>query len=74
MQLVGHPLILMLAGPRLGIPIMGSNFWDPYWRQNSDSVSDAGYSGRIFFKIPLLESHPIEIPICKIWNSSNLFT
>ncbi len=37
----------MLA--RLGIPIFGSDFWDPHWRRNSDYVYDSKDSGRIFF-------------------------
>ncbi len=36
------------SGARLGIPIFGSDFWDPHRKQNSDSVSDSGYSGQIF--------------------------
>jgi hypothetical protein len=34
---------------RLGIPIFGSNFWDPHWKRNSDSVFDSKDSSRIFF-------------------------
>jgi hypothetical protein len=34
---------------RLGIPIFGSNFWDPHQRRNSDSVYNSEDSGRIFF-------------------------
>ncbi len=49
----------------LGIPILGSNFWDPHQKQNSNSVFYAGYSGRNFFWIPLLKSHQIGIPIPK---------
>ncbi len=60
---------------RLGIPIFGSNFLDPHQNQISNSVSDSGYSGRIFFlRILQFESHPIRILIWKIWNSSNLLT
>jgi hypothetical protein len=33
----------------LGIPIFGSDFWDPHWKQNSDSVFDSEDSGQIFF-------------------------
>ncbi len=53
------------AKPRLGIPIFGSNFWDPHWKQNSDSVSNFGDSGRIFFRYTLLKSHQVGIPISK---------
>ncbi len=34
---------------RLGIPIFGSNFWDPHWKWNSDSVFNSEDSSRIFF-------------------------
>jgi hypothetical protein len=34
----------------LGIPIVGFDFWEPQWKQNSDSVFDSGDSGRIFFE------------------------
>ncbi len=33
----------------LGIPIFGSNFWDPHCKRNSNSVFDSKDSGRIFF-------------------------
>ncbi len=33
----------------LGIPIFGSDFWDPHRKQNFDSVFDSKDSGRIFF-------------------------
>ncbi len=33
----------------LGIPIFGSDFWDPHRKQNSESVFDSGYSSQIFF-------------------------
>jgi hypothetical protein len=32
-----------------GILIFGSDFWDPHRKQNSDSASDSGYSGRKLF-------------------------
>jgi hypothetical protein len=48
---------------RLGIPIFGSDFWDPHWRQNYDSVYDSKDSGRIFLKFQFLESQKIGIPI-----------
>jgi hypothetical protein len=39
--------------PWLGIPVFGSNFWDPHWKQNSNSIFDSGDSGRIIFEIPI---------------------
>ncbi len=52
---------------RLGIPICGSDFWDPHRKQNSDSVFDSKDSGRkIFFEFGCLESQKIGIPIPKI--------
>jgi hypothetical protein len=39
------------SAPWLGIPIFGSNSWDPHWKQNSDSVFDSEDSVRIFLKI-----------------------
>ncbi len=57
---------------RLGILISGSNFWDPHWRRNSDSVYNSEDSGRIFFlKFRFLDSQKIGIPICNFWNSGN---
>ncbi len=50
----------------LGIPIFGSDFWNSHRKRNSDSISDSGNSGRIFFRIPLLKSHQIRILIPKI--------
>jgi hypothetical protein len=51
---------------RLGIPIFGSNFWDPHCKRNSDSVFDSEDSGRkIFFEFRCLESQKIGIPIPK---------
>jgi hypothetical protein len=62
------------AAAWLGIPIFGSNFWDLHQKQKSISVIDSGNSGQNFFlKFQCLESQKIEIPICKIWNSGNLF-
>jgi hypothetical protein len=59
---------------RLGIPIFGSDFWDPHCKRNSNSVFDSKDSSGIFFlKFQCLESQEIGIPICKIWNSGNLF-
>ncbi len=42
-----------VGGARLGIPTFGSDFWNPHWRWNSDSVYDSEDSGRIFFEIPI---------------------
>jgi hypothetical protein len=39
----------------LGIPIFGSDFWDPHHKRNSDSMFDSKDSGRIFFEIPMSE-------------------
>jgi hypothetical protein len=33
----------------LGIPIFGSDSWDPHWKRNSNFVSESGYSSRFFF-------------------------
>jgi hypothetical protein len=52
--------------PRLGIPVFGSDFWDPHCKWNSDSVFDSEDSGRkIFFEFRCLESQKIGIPILK---------
>jgi hypothetical protein len=40
---------------RLGIPIFGSNFWDPHWKQNSDLVFDSKGSGWNFFSNSAVE-------------------
>ncbi len=39
--------------PWLGIPIFGSNFWDPHRKRNSDFVFDSEDSVWIFFEIPM---------------------
>jgi hypothetical protein len=53
-------------GARLGIPIFGSDFWDPYCKRKSDSILDSKDSGRkIFFEFQCLESQNIGIPIPK---------
>jgi hypothetical protein len=50
----------------LGIPIFGSNFWDPHCKWNSNSVFDSEDSGRkIFFEFRCLESQKVGIPIPK---------
>ncbi len=51
--------------PWLEIPMFGSDFWDPHWKQNSDTVFDSGDSGWIFFWIPLLKNWQIGISILK---------
>jgi hypothetical protein len=52
--------------PWLGIPIFGSNFWDPHCKRNSVLVFDSKDSGRkIFFEFRCLESQKIGIPIPK---------
>ncbi len=51
---------------RLGIPIFGSNFWDPHWKRNSNSVFDSKNSGQIFFfQILLFKNREIGIRIPK---------
>ncbi len=37
----------------LGIPIFGSDFWDPHRKRNSNSFFEYEDSGRIFFEIPM---------------------
>jgi hypothetical protein len=41
---------------RLGILNFGSDFWDLHQKQNFDSVSYSGYSGRIFFENSAVEN------------------
>jgi hypothetical protein len=60
------PRIIPFSPARLGIPIFGSNFWDPHWKRKSGSVSDSKDSGRKNFnQIPLLKNQEIGIPIPK---------
>ena len=33
---------------RLGIPIFSSDFWDPHWKQNSNSIFDSEDVGKFF--------------------------
>jgi hypothetical protein len=47
-MLVVHHVQCQIAW--LGIPIFGSDFWDPHWKQNSDSVFDSKDSGWIIFE------------------------
>jgi hypothetical protein len=50
----------------LGIPIFGSNFWDPHRKRNSDLVFDSEDSGwKIFIEFQCLESQKFGIPIPK---------
>jgi hypothetical protein len=59
-------LPVLLLPQRLGIPIFGSDFWDPHWKQNSGSDYDSEDSGRkIFVEFRCLESQKIGIPILK---------
>jgi hypothetical protein len=46
---MGSAGVIRSALPRLGIPIFGSDFWDPHRKRDSDSVFDSEDSGRIFF-------------------------
>ncbi len=39
-----------MAEAWLGIPIFGSDFWDPNWKQNSNSIFNPGNSGRFIFE------------------------
>jgi hypothetical protein len=45
----GMAIMAYHATTRLGIPIFGSDFWDPHRKQNSVSVFDSKDYGRIFF-------------------------
>jgi hypothetical protein len=48
----------------LEIPILGSDFWNPNCKWNSDSVFDSKDSGwKILFEFQCLESQKIGIPI-----------
>ncbi len=58
--------VVSLRKSRLGIPIFGSDFWDPHRKGNSGSVSDSEDSGRKNFnRIPLLKNREIGTPIPK---------
>ncbi len=73
-QYAGVHWTKVIRAPWLGIPIFGSNFWDPHCKRNSDSVFGSKDSGWIFsLKFQCLESQKIGILICNIWNSSNFF-
>ncbi len=48
----------------LGIPIFGSNFWDPYQKRNSDSVFDSKDSGQKLFLNSAVEK-------LRNWNSNS---
>jgi hypothetical protein len=43
------PKLLTTRTPWLGIPIFGSDFWDPHCKRNSDSVFNSKDSGRKIF-------------------------
>ncbi len=45
----GHVLWIIATETRLGIPIFGSNFWDPHRKWNPDPIYDSEDSGRKFF-------------------------
>jgi hypothetical protein len=49
----------------LGIPIFGSDFWDPHWSEIPVSFPIPEIPVGIFVRIPLLKSHQIGIPILK---------
>jgi hypothetical protein len=58
----------------LGIPIFGSDFWDPHCSQDSNSMFDSEHSGwKMLLKFRCLESQKIRIPIRDIRNSGNFF-
>jgi hypothetical protein len=54
---------------RLGIPIFGSDFWDPHRKQNSDSVFESEDSGWIFFSNSAVEKSRNQNTDSKIQNS-----
>ncbi len=39
----------------LGISIFGSDFWDPYWKRNFDSIFDSKNSGGKIFSNSAVE-------------------
>jgi hypothetical protein len=47
--LYGIQLLIHIHRSWLEIPIFGSNFWDPHWKWNSNSVFDSEDSGWNFF-------------------------
>jgi hypothetical protein len=55
---------------RLGIPIFGSDFWDPHRKRNSNLVYDSEDSGRKFFSQILMSGESENWNFdSKIWNS-----
>jgi hypothetical protein len=53
----------------LGIPIFGSDFWDPHQKRNSDSVFDSGDSSQFFLLNSAVEKTTNWNSNSKIWNS-----
>ncbi len=49
----------------MGIPIFGSDFWDPHWKRKSDPVYDSEDSGRNFFSRILMSGES------ENWNSDS---
>jgi hypothetical protein len=56
----------------LGIPIFGSDFWDPHWNWNSNSIFDSKDSGWIFFLNSTVEKLRNWSFDSKIWNSKKI--
>jgi hypothetical protein len=56
MEIIKFVLVLSKELPCswLGIPIFGSNFWDPHWKRNFDSI----FNSKDFSGIPI----PFSIP------------
>ncbi len=53
-----------LLGAWLGILIFGSDFWDPHWKWNYDSIFDSEDSGRKIFLNSAVEKS-------RNWNSDS---
>ncbi len=62
-------LVTKWVVPRLGIPIFGSDFWDPHRKWNSNSVFDSKDSGWIFFLNSAVEKSRNRNSNSKIRNS-----
>jgi hypothetical protein len=56
----------------LGIPIFGSDFWDPHCKRNSDSIFNSKDSDRNFpFEIPMSGESENRNSDSEIWDSGN---
>ena len=60
---------MFMYTPWLGIPIFGSDFWDPHRKQNSDSVFDTRDSSQMFFLNSAVKKSTNWNSNSKIWNS-----